>query len=68
MIELLGGILVAIPKTRNCGLPVLGPIIINILAFPVFITDGEGLFNPMIIVIVLMALYLFRSAARRSQF
>ena len=36
--ELVGGILVAIPLTRNFGLLLLGPIIVNILAFHVFIT------------------------------
>lgn len=56
--ELLGGILVAIPRTRNFGLLVLGPIILNILAFHIFVTGGEGVFNPMIILIVLLALYL----------
>ncbi len=56
--ELLGGILVAIPRTRNFGLLVLGPIIVNILAFHAFITKGEGLFSPLIIVIVVLALYL----------
>src|SRR6185436_5285783 len=30
--ELTGGILVAIPRTRNFGLLLLGPIIINIIA------------------------------------
>ena len=58
VLELLGGILVAIPRTRNFGLLILGPILVNILAFHAFITKGEGLFNPMIIVIVLLALYL----------
>lgn len=56
--ELVGGILVAIPKTRNFGLLVLGPIIVNILAFHSFVTAGDGVFNPMIIIIVLLALYL----------
>ena len=56
--ELLGGILVAIPRTRNFGLLVLGPIIINILAFHLFVTKGEGLFSPMLIVIVALTLYL----------
>jgi hypothetical protein len=58
VLELLGGILVAIPRTRNFGLLILGPILVNILAFHVFITKGEGLFNPMLIFIVLLALYL----------
>ena len=31
--ELSGGILVAIPRTRNLGLLVLGPVIVNIVAF-----------------------------------
>jgi len=56
--ELIGGVLVAIPRTRNFGLLVLGPIIINILAFHVFIANGEGLFSPLLIAIVVLALYL----------
>lgn len=56
--ELIGGVLVAIPKTRNFGLLVLGPIILNILAFHIFVTKGEGVFNPMLLFIVALALYL----------
>lgn len=56
--EVLGGVLVAIPKTRNFGLLVLGPIIVNILAFHAFVTKGEGLFSPMILIICALALYL----------
>ncbi len=58
VIELIGGILVAIPRTRNFGLLLLGPILVNILAFHVFIMKGAGLFDPMLIVIVLLAAYL----------
>lgn len=58
VLEVLGGILVAIPRTRNLGLLVLGPIILNILAFHIFIAKGEGLFNPVILIIVAMVLYL----------
>ena len=56
--ELLGGILVAIPRTRNLGLLVLGPIIVNILAFHAFVTAGENLFSPMLIFICLLAAFL----------
>lgn len=63
--ELVGGILVAIPKTRNFGLLVLGPIIINILAFHAFVEKG-GLANPMLIGICVLALYLLW--AGRKQF
>lgn len=62
--ELIGGVLVAIPKTRNLGLLVLGPIIINILAFHGFVMGGEGLFSPMILIIALIALYLLWSGRR----
>ena len=62
--EVIGGVLVAIPLTRNLGLLVLGPIIVNILAFHAFITKGEGLFSPMIILIVVFALYLLWAERR----
>lgn len=58
VLELVGGVLVIIPRTRNLGLLVLGPIIVNILAFHLFITAGEGLLNPMLILICLLAVYL----------
>lgn len=56
--ELLGGILVAIPRTRNVDLLVLGPIIVNIVAFHAFVTAGEGLLSPMVIGVCLLAAYL----------
>ena len=58
VLELIGGILVAIPRTRNFGLLVLGPIIINVLAFHAFVMKGEGLFNPLLLLIVALVLYL----------
>lgn len=58
VLELLGGLLVAIPKTRNLGLLVLGPIILNILAYHVFIMRGTTLADPMLGFIVVVTLYL----------
>lgn len=70
ILELIGGILVMIPRLRNIGLLLLGPIIVNILAFHVFVTDPKDLLNFqqswMIYVIVLCALYLLGKA--RSKF
>ena len=63
--ELIGGILVLIPKTRNFGLLVLGPIVVNILAFHTFIMKGEGLMGPPLVVAVLAAFLLW---AERSAF
>jgi hypothetical protein len=64
IMEVLGGLLVAIPKTRNLGLLVLGPILVNILAFHIFITGGEGLLNPMLLLIVALALFLLWSGRK----
>ncbi len=58
VLELIGAVLVMIPRLRNFGLLILGPIIVNILAYHVFLTRGEGFANPMIIAIVVLPLYL----------
>lgn len=58
VLELLGGILVAIPRTRNLGLLILVPIIVNIVAFHVFITGGSGLLEPMLLAILALNAYL----------
>ena len=55
VLELTGGILVAIPRTRNFGLLILGPILVNILAFHVFITKGAELFDPPILLPIFCA-------------
>lgn len=56
--EILGGLLVMIPRTRNFGLLILGPIIVNILAFDAFIMRGAALADPTLWIIIAMALYL----------
>lgn len=61
VLEILGGVLVALPKTRNIGLLVLGPIIVNILAFHVFLTKGAGLFEPPVVAIVLLSAFVLFS-------
>ncbi len=63
--ELLGGIMVAIPCSRNFGLLILGPIIINILAFHTFINKGATLLDPTVIVVSLLALYLLWCGRRQ---
>lgn len=65
LFELTGGILVLIPKTRNLGLLVLGPILINILAFHVLLANGHGLVGPPLI---LAALALFLLIYERKSF
>ena len=62
MCELIGGILVAVPKTRNLGLLVLGPIIINILCFHGFVMRGG--FNAVHGLITIAALFLLWAERR----
>lgn len=61
--ELIGGCLAAVPLTRNFGLLILGPIILNILAFHILIMKGEGLFGPPILV-AFLGLFLLWSGRK----
>ncbi|MEO6787078.1 MAG: hypothetical protein ABI318_13185 [Chthoniobacteraceae bacterium] len=63
VLEITGGVLTAIPKTRNFGLLILGPIIVNILAFQIFLLKGAALFHPPIVpVIAVLAAFLIWNA------
>ena len=64
VLEILGGILTAVPKTRNIGLLILGPIIVNILCFHIFLMKGATLMDPALIGISALALYLLWSGRR----
>ena len=56
VLEIIGGALVLLPKTRNLGLLILGPIIINIIAYHYFIAkDG---FHMDVALIAVLSLYL----------
>lgn len=57
-VEILGGLLVILPKTRNLGLLVLGPIVVNIIAFHVFLTRGAGLTDPPLLIISILTAFL----------
>ncbi len=61
VLEIAGGVLVAMPKTRALGLLVLTPIVVNILAFHVFITSGAGLSDPPLVAITLLTAFLIGS-------
>ena len=64
--ELTGGILVMIPRLRNLGLLLLGPVIVNIIAFHTFVDDEpKHLLNPMLVIIIVCALYLLWDARRK---
>ena len=64
VIEIIGGVLVALPKTRNIGLLFLGPIIVNILAFQVFLTKGQGILDPPVDLVTALSAYLLWSGRK----
>jgi len=63
--EFTGGILVMIPRLRNLGLLVLGPGIVNIIAFHALVYEPKQLLNPMLDVIIVCVLYLLWDARRK---
>jgi len=60
MFELVGGLVVMIPRLRNFGLLLLGPVVVNIVAFNLFVGGGfKELLNPMLLITIGLSLYLF---------
>ena len=65
MFEFTGGLIVMIPRLRNLGLLLLGPVIVNIIAFHVLIDDPKQLVNPMLDIIIVCALFLLWDARKK---
>ena len=65
MFEFLGALIVMIPRLRNLGLLLLGPVIVNIIAFHVFVDAPQHLINPMLDLIIVCALYLLWDARKK---
>ncbi|MBP7948050.1 MAG: hypothetical protein KA004_00240 [Verrucomicrobiales bacterium] len=63
--EITGGLLVALPKTRNLGLLILGPIIVNILGFHTFIGDRSNLLSPPVLAISVLGASLLWCGRRK---
>ena len=64
VLEILGGLLVAIPSTRNLGLLILGPIIVNIAAFNFFFFGPLALLQPPVLLVSALALIQVVAARR----
>lgn len=58
VLEIIGGVLVALPKTRNLGLLIIGPIVVNILAYNIFIAGGGAVFQPPVILFSALAAFV----------
>jgi uncharacterized membrane protein YphA (DoxX/SURF4 family) len=66
-LEIIGGACVAIPRIRNLGLLLLGPIIINILLYQLLLVGGSILAPPILIVTVLSVYLLWVERAAFAQ-
>jgi len=64
ILEIAGGVLVAIPATRNLGLLILGPIIVNIFAFHFFFFGPASLVDPLMIGIGVLTAWQVLAAGR----
>ena len=56
-LEIIGGICVALPRSRNLGLLLLGPIVVNILLYQLLLVGGS-LFAPPVLLVILLSAYL----------
>lgn len=64
VLEIVGGLAVAIPRLRRLGLLLLGPVIVNIVAFHIFFAKGAGLTEPVMLFIGFSTLYLLWAERR----
>jgi uncharacterized membrane protein YphA (DoxX/SURF4 family) len=65
VLQLLGGLLVVIGRTAPLGLVLLGPILVNILAFHIFIQGGQGIAPGLVFsVLEIFLVYVYRSYFR----
>lgn len=63
VLEIVGGLLVAFPRTQPLGLLTLGPIVENILCFHIFLTKGAGLVGLPLLVASLSLFLLWMNRA-----
>ena len=64
VLEILGGLFVAIPQTRHLGLLILGPIIVNIAAFNYFFFGPKALLQTPVLLVCSLALILLLASYR----
>jgi hypothetical protein len=63
--EFVGALVVLIPRLRNVGLLLLGPVVVNIIAFHTLVDDPRHLLNPMLDIIIVCALFLLWDARKK---
>ena len=64
VLEILGGLFVALPQTRHLGILILGPIIVNIAAFNYFFFGPKALLQTPVLLVCSLALILLLASYR----
>lgn len=65
VVQFLGGLLVILGCTAPLGLVLLGPVLVNILAFHIFLQGGEGLAPGLVFTVLeIFLIYAYRSHFR----
>lgn len=62
--EVLGGVLVAVPRTRCLGMLLLGPIVVNIVAYHVLVA-GDGIADPILLGVLALSAIVILGDLRR---
>src|SRR5260370_41149981 len=64
-VQLLGGLLVLAGRTVPLGLVLLGPVLVNILAFHIFVLGGHGIAPGLVFTVLeIFLIYAYRSYFR----
>src|SRR5947199_9296721 len=67
VLEITGGIFVAIPRRKPVGLLTVGPIVVNIVCFNIFLVKGPGLVGLPLLVAALCLVRIWTVPAALSR-
>jgi hypothetical protein len=63
--EFFGALMAFVPRLRNIALLILGPVIVNVIGYTVFVDNPAHLLNPLLIIVLVCALFLLWDARRK---
>ena len=65
LVQLIGGLLVLAGRTTPLGLVLLGPVLVNILAFHIFVLGGHGIAPGLVFTVLeIFLIYAYRGYFR----
>ena len=58
LVQVVGGLLVLVGRTTPLGLVLLGPVLVNILAFHIFLLGGQGIAPGFVVTVRHSSMYI----------